>query len=1093
MNKYSLFDAKLLQIICAINFLLVFMIQPFDTVGQNSTTGNWSPVYTGDMIPVAAANLPDGKILAWSAKSRLNFGGDNGRTFTSIFNPTNNRFTTTLISNTNHDMFCPGTANIGNGEIVVTGGSSSAKTSIYNPSTNTWRSGQDMKQARGYHSMCTLTDGRVFTVGGSWSGGRFNKNAEVWSERTGWVSLGNVTANNTVTQGAPDPQGIYRSDNHAWLWAIPDGRVFQAGPGTNMHIITTGGSGSVRNVGNRGTDNYAMNGTSVMYDQGKILTVGGAQTYSRSTNASNRSYTINISGNNATVNRSGNLNASRTYHSSVVLPNGEVVAVGGMCRSKTFSDECPRLRAEIWNPRTGQWRQGAPMKTPRTYHSVAILMKDGRVWVAGGGLCGNCNVNHPDAEIYTPPYLYNGNSLASRPTINNAPQSANYNSTINVTTNRRVQNFVLMRLASVTHTVNSEQRRIPLRASRTSGNNYAVSIPNNDWLPPGDYFLFAMDDGVPSVAKTIRIGSNANNGGNQSQLVANGTYYLEGVNTSQYMGAPSAEGNNVRMLSRGTSNSRKWAIEHQGNNVYTLKNLRNNQYLNVFGRNCANGTNVITWPNRTQPNSQWIISKNGNDFFLRPTHCTSQALDKNRGSNGNVRTWTFSTGNTNQRFKLIPVSNTSTPTPTSNAVILFNNCNYSGTKISLEVGDYPNMPSINFANNAASSIRVEEGYEVILYDGTNFTGGSITLSRDFSCFVQNGFNDKTSSLRVRVASGGTAPSDNGRVRVNGTFTIKNRGNGQNVIAPSWNNFSARMFSSATIFPDHRWTFNHIGNDIHTIRNVGTGRFLRVDNAGCANGVNIGTGTASTGTHRRWYVERNGNTYYLIPTHCTTRALDKNRANNGNVHLWNLNRSNANQQFELIRSSASRVASLDGGAIELLATPTKELQTQVSISIPKSLDEEVVEYTLQYIHEDQEEHAELSIATTDVLRENKFDWVHEQPQIGNNYYRVKITYQNGEVAYTPYQMVPMEAPIAPIHIAPNPVRDQLQIDLSNYRETSIRYLVTSITGQIMSEGEFALGHSDQETLSVADFQNGSYLIILRPEGHREQVQQFVVLK
>jgi len=235
---------------------------------------NYPGTKTTDMIPVAAANLPDGKILSWSAKDRYNFGGDDGRTYTSLFDPTNFSFSTTLVTNTGHDMFCPGIANIGNGEVVISGGSSSGKTTIYNPANNTFRVGAEMKTPRGYHSMATLSDGRVFTVGGSWSGGIFNKKAEVWSEATGWVTLQNVDADLTVRQGAPDPAGIYRDDNHAWLWAAPNNRVFQAGPGTNMHWITTTGQGSVTDAGVRGNDAYAMNGNSVMYDAGKILTIG---------------------------------------------------------------------------------------------------------------------------------------------------------------------------------------------------------------------------------------------------------------------------------------------------------------------------------------------------------------------------------------------------------------------------------------------------------------------------------------------------------------------------------------------------------------------------------------------------------------------------------------------------------------------------------------------------------------------------------------------------------------------------------------------------------------------------------------------------
>lgn len=44
--------------------------------------------------------------------------------------------------------------------------------------------------------------------------------------------------------------------------------------------------------------------------------------------------------------------------------------------------------AELWNRRTEQWTSMAPMGAPRTYHSVAVLMPDGRVFSGGGGLCG---------------------------------------------------------------------------------------------------------------------------------------------------------------------------------------------------------------------------------------------------------------------------------------------------------------------------------------------------------------------------------------------------------------------------------------------------------------------------------------------------------------------------------------------------------------------------------------------------------------------------------------------------------------------------------------------------------------------------------
>jgi galactose oxidase len=125
-----------------------------------------------------------------------------------------------------------------------------------------------------------------------------------------------------------------------------------------------------------------MNGNAVMYDIGKILTVGGAQNYDDGV-ASKRAYIIDINGSEATVKRAPDMQFARALVNSVVLPNGEVVIIGGMTSVKLFSDDNHVLEAEIWSPLTETFKTLKPMRVPRTYHSVALIMKDGRVWVAG--------------------------------------------------------------------------------------------------------------------------------------------------------------------------------------------------------------------------------------------------------------------------------------------------------------------------------------------------------------------------------------------------------------------------------------------------------------------------------------------------------------------------------------------------------------------------------------------------------------------------------------------------------------------------------------------------------------------------------------
>jgi hypothetical protein len=148
------------------------------------------------------------------------------------------------------------------------------------------------------------------------------------------------------------------------------------------------------------------------------------------------------------------------------------------------------------------------MLTPRNYHSTAVLLPDGRVFVGGGGQCGGCATNHLNAEIYSPPYLFNGGSPAKRPTITRAPPTAQLGGTISVTTDAAITGFALLRLSATTHSIDNDQRRVPLRFTQSAKTSYTLSVPSDPGIVvPGYYMLFAISSqSTPSVAKMIKIG-----------------------------------------------------------------------------------------------------------------------------------------------------------------------------------------------------------------------------------------------------------------------------------------------------------------------------------------------------------------------------------------------------------------------------------------------------------------------------------------------------------------------------------------------------------------------------------------------------------
>ena len=153
--------------------------------------GQWTGVIPLPAIPIAAALLPNGKVLGWSAYDLFLFEGDVGDSPSDTYvfvRGSSGATSLRKVTNTGADMFCPGTAFLPNGNLLVNGGSSSPKTSIYNPSTNKWSSDAEMNVGRAYNGDVVLDNGNVFTLGGSWAGNAtLDKIGELWAPGQGWT------------------------------------------------------------------------------------------------------------------------------------------------------------------------------------------------------------------------------------------------------------------------------------------------------------------------------------------------------------------------------------------------------------------------------------------------------------------------------------------------------------------------------------------------------------------------------------------------------------------------------------------------------------------------------------------------------------------------------------------------------------------------------------------------------------------------------------------------------------------------------------------------------------------------------------------
>ena len=108
---------------------------------------------------------------------------------------------------------------------------------------------------------------------------------------------------------------------------------------------------------------------------------------------------------------------ARSFHNLTVLPDGNVLSLGGQSRYNPNSlADSPVLQPEIWNPTNNTWTAVASHARPRGYHNTSLLLPDGRILLAGSGrLQGSAMINETNAEIYSPPYCTRARGQRSRP------------------------------------------------------------------------------------------------------------------------------------------------------------------------------------------------------------------------------------------------------------------------------------------------------------------------------------------------------------------------------------------------------------------------------------------------------------------------------------------------------------------------------------------------------------------------------------------------------------------------------------------------------------------------------------------------------
>jgi len=446
-----------------------FAAGTFTTAVYQPATGTFINVPTpADLFCAGHVQLPDGRVLIMGGNKAYPAAdgshGYEGLKNSYIFDPATNSYS--RVNDMSSGSWYPSATIMGNGDVISLGGlgedsSGTVATQYFKTSESRWLGLGEAHQTWSfwglYPSMILMQDGRLFYTGSHVFGNGLPGTGS---------SIYDYNAN-TITPVS----GLQNKDQRDQSMSV------LLPPAQDQKVITLGGGNIDSNPdANRLTDLIDLKQANPAYTAGPQLPTG------------------TLTGGVAETSTQGKM-----YVSAVLLPDGKVFETGGGLHNRAD----PVYEASMYDPATNTFTAGmATDPVPRTYHSSAFLLPDGRVMSVGNNPGdGSFDMR---LSIYSPPYLFQG----ARPQILSvASHQWAYGSTNTITVDGPILKAELIRPEAVTHSSDPNQRFVDLPMS-VSGNTIGLNLTSNPNIaPPGWYMLFVVGtNGVSSVAQWVHVG-----------------------------------------------------------------------------------------------------------------------------------------------------------------------------------------------------------------------------------------------------------------------------------------------------------------------------------------------------------------------------------------------------------------------------------------------------------------------------------------------------------------------------------------------------------------------------------------------------------
>ena len=395
-------------------------------------------------------------------------------------------------------------------------------------------------------------------------------------------------------------------------------------------------------------------------------------------------------------------------------------------------------------------------------------------------------------------------------------------------------------------------------------------------------------------------------------------------------------------------------------------------------------------------------------------------------------------------------------------------------------------------SGSSQVIAGETGKDLVLTSCVSKKTYFVRCARPKGCTSWGSINE---SNCITVSSDDCLPTCSERFNSNKCYRIINKKSGKAVDV-----YGSGMGNNCNVIQwpyqgnaNQQWRFLSLGKGYFKVMARHSGRNLAAH--GTSNGCNVMQFNYCSDDYKDWKVECVGKTgYYRFVHRASGRVLDVSGGSTANganliIYQWT---GNDNQLFSIEEVASAPVQASTSATVLAMNATAESNRVRLSWMTNTGYDNDF--YTVEKMNNTSGDFEKLSLVNNnqydDQLQTHACYDTH--PTEGDNFYRVKVSLNNGVDKFTEIKQVTFRRMVG-FGAFPNPAIDELNVNLSEYVGNAVDIVLYNTFGKVITRTHIDNVANPVQRLEVSDFAAGQYLVRVSAEGKRDATQQVIIQK